>query len=226
MVEAIIFDMDGVIIDSERYWQQDEFWFIKKLIPSWSQSDQQKIVGLHLTDIYELLSANYDVKIEKGIFIAEIEKIALQIYSKHIQLMPKFIKTIESLRNLKVGLASSAKREWIDIAIQRFGLSSYFDVTLSAEEVIGPGKPAPDIYLQTAQLLDINPKKCIVIEDSVNGIKAAKSAGMTCVGFRSELNSEMDLSEADLIMNGFGEFDKILENLKILDFKKIKNVGT
>src|SRR5207237_6272674 len=106
-----------------------------------------------------------------------------------------------------VSLASSSPMNWIDIVLDRFHFRSSFAVVVSAEDLPGEGKPSPAIYLLTAQRLGVKPEKCVVIEDSKNGVLSAKSAGMYCIGFRNGFNQEQDLSQADIIVHGFNQLD-------------------
>ena len=91
------------------------------------------------------------------------------------------------------------------MVMDKFSLWGAFDVVVSAEEVNGNGKPAPDIYLYTAQQLGVGPGDCVVIEDSKNGVLSARSAGMFCIGLRNGFNEEQDLSAADVVVEGFEE---------------------
>lgn len=211
-MKAIIFDMDGVIIDSEKYWQQDEFFLIKRLIPAWAEEDQHKIIGLHLDDIYIRLVNDYGLNVSYDDFFEKVNNIAIQIYKDYAQLMPGFFKVIQLLQNaaIPMGIASSSRRNWMDIVLERFKIDQYFDVTVSAQEINGPGKPAPDIYLYTAKKLGVQPNECVVIEDSENGIRSAKAADMYCIGFRNGINDHVNMQIADEVMQGF-------ENFKLLN---------
>ena len=105
----------------------------------------------------------------------------------------------------KLAVASSAKRERIELVLNRFELTSYFDVIVSGYEVSN-SKPHPDIFLKAAEKLKVDPKECIVIEDSANGIRAAKLANMFWIGYNNPISNQ-DLSEADIIINDFNDFD-------------------
>ena len=91
--------------------------------------------------------------------------------------------------------------------LQRFSLRESFKIVVSADELAGEGKPSPAIYLHTAKRLGIRPDRCIAIEDSKNGVLSAKKAEMFCIGFRNGFNDEQDLSNADMIIRHFTEFD-------------------
>ena len=204
-MKAIIFDMDGVILDSELHWKKAELTLFNKLLPKWTKSDQQKIIGLNVHDTYRILANDYGLLLSHTEFIKKVEGIALEVYRKKAELIPEFIDVIKKLKNKKIpiGLASSSLREWIDIVMSRFELARFFDITVSIEDLDMPGKPAPDIYLHTAKKLNIPPHDCVVIEDSSHGVTSAKSASMYCVGLRNGFNKKQDLSLADIEVKGF-----------------------
>jgi HAD superfamily hydrolase (TIGR01509 family) len=110
-------------------------------------------------------------------------------------------------KNIPVALASSSPTSWINIMLDRFSLRDSFKVVVSADELVGQGKPSPAIYLLTATRLGVSSDRCIAIEDSKNGVLSAKNAGMFCIGFRNGFNEEQDLSRADIIIHHFAEFD-------------------
>jgi HAD superfamily hydrolase (TIGR01509 family) len=204
-MKAIIFDMDGVILDSEFHWKKAELTLFQKLLPSWTKADQQKIMGLNVHDTYRKLANDYGLSLAHMEFLSRVEGIALEVYRKKADLMPDFVEFIKNIKSKKIptALASSSLRQWIDIALKRFEIEMYFDFVVSNEDLDVPGKPAPDIYLYTAKKLGIKPADCLVIEDSKNGVMAAKAAGMYCVGFRNGFNKKQDLSSADVEIEGF-----------------------
>jgi HAD superfamily hydrolase (TIGR01509 family) len=136
---------------------------------------------------------------------------ANQIYGQKVSLMPGFQESLSMLRanRVPVALASSSPMSWINIVLDRFDLSHAFDVVVSADELDGRGKPSPAIYLHTASKLGVKPEKCLVIEDSMNGVLSAKNAGMFCVGFRNGFNEEQDISRADIIIHDMAELPAI-----------------
>src|SRR5437868_6145101 len=185
--EAVIFDMDGVIVDSELHWKSLEGYFLQSLVPGWTTSDQRRIIGLSLNNTYRLLRDEYGLSHDEQNFLAQYHAMAAQIYREKAQLIPGFRETLARLmeKDVPLALASSSPRSWIEIALAKFDLRGAFRVVVSAEEVGGRGKPAPDIYLYTAEQLGVKPERCTVIEDSKNGVLSAKNAGMYCVGFRN-----------------------------------------
>jgi len=102
-------------------------------------------------------------------------------------------------RKIKLALASSSSLYLINLILQKMHLKSIFDVVLSGEEVAN-GKPFPDIFIKTAELLNVQPDRCVVIEDSKNGVTAAKNAGMLCIGFKSPNSKNQDINRSDYIV--------------------------
>ena len=208
-MNAVIFDMDGVIVDSEIHWKTLEGYFLQSLIPTWTSADQDKIIGLGVHDLYTLLISQYGLQKTKQQFLELYQEMANKIYGQKVSLIAGFSDLLTTLNknNIPVALASSSPRSWINIMLRRFGLQASFRVVVSADELEGEGKPSPAIYLLTAQRLGVSPTSCIAIEDSKNGVLSAKNAGMFCIGFRNGFNEEQDLSKADMIIHGFAEIE-------------------
>ena len=207
---AILFDMDGVLIDSELIWQAHEAEFIRQFIPKFPLAMQQDLLGRSVRGIYDLLCERFpqetaDIDFEdfmKDYIIFGTE----QVYT-HTSLLPGVRKYLDSLvGTIPLALVSSSPFAWINTTIARHGLESYFTCIVSGEEV-RHAKPAPDIYLLAAERLKIAPDTAVVIEDSANGILAAKAANMAVYGIRNGFNDEQELSKADKIFNDFSLFD-------------------
>jgi HAD superfamily hydrolase (TIGR01509 family) len=203
--QALIFDMDGVIVDSELHWKSLEGYFLQSLIPGWTMQDQGRIIGMSLENLYTMLRDEYGMAESEQAFLEQYHMMAEQIYREKARLLPGFRETLDRLLAMEVplALASSSPRNWIEIVLDKFDLRSAFRVVVSAGEIGGKGKPAPDIYLYTAEKLGVPPGGCIVIEDSKNGVLSAGNAGMYCIGFRNGFNEEQDLSAADVVIDGY-----------------------
>jgi HAD superfamily hydrolase (TIGR01509 family) len=208
-MDAVIFDMDGVIVDSEIHWKTTEGYFLQSLIPTWSMHDQDRIIGLGVLDLYALLVNTYKLQKTKEQFLEIYQEMANEIYGQKVSLIEGFMELLTALNtnSIPVALASSSPTSWINIMLDRFGLRDSFKAVVSADELAGQGKPSPAIYLLAAKHLGVRPGKCIAIEDSKNGVLSAKNASMFCVGFRNGFNDEQDLSKADMIIHRFAEFD-------------------
>jgi len=208
-MDAVIFDMDGVIVDSEIHWKTTEGYFLQSLIPTWNINDQDKILGLGVHDLYALLASTYQLQKTKEQFLELYQEMANVIYGEKVSLIEGFTELLSVLHanHIPVALASSSPWTWINIMIERFNLRESFQAIVSADELEGEGKPSPAIYLLTAKRLGVSPTRCIAIEDSKNGVLSAKNAGMYCIGFRNGFNDEQDLSRADMIIQHFAELD-------------------
>jgi HAD superfamily hydrolase (TIGR01509 family) len=207
-VDALIFDMDGVIVDSELHWKQLEGYFLQSLIPSWTPEDQGRIIGLSIHDLYNMLSREFGLRKSKEEFLELYHGMARDIYNHKVALIPGFLDLLHDLRRngIPTALASSSTLSWIEMVLDRFDLRPMFGVVVSADELEGgEGKPSPAIYLLTAHKLNVQPSGCVVIEDSRNGVLSAKNAGMYCIGFRNGFNDEQDLSAADEIVGSLAE---------------------
>jgi len=204
MERAVIFDMDGVIVDSERQWVQSETSFLKQAIPGWNHADFNKITGMGVKDLYTFLREEYEFPYSFDEFWERNETAGVRVYETMVSLIPGFLELAHDLKGLvQIGLASSSPRRWIEIVLNRFELETLFDSVVSADDVNGVGKPAPDIYLYAADQLKCKPGRCVAIEDSRNGALSAKSAGFRVIGFRNGFNHEQDLSMSDCILEGF-----------------------
>ena len=166
-MDAVIFDMDGVIVDSEIHWKTTEGFFLQSLIPGWSLNDQDKIIGLGVLDLYTLLVDTYHLQKTKDEFLEIYQEMANEIYGKKVSLIDGFTELLTTLNanNIPVALASSSPTGWINIMLERFNLRDSFQVVVSADALEGVGKPSPAIYLLTATLLGVRPESCVAIED-------------------------------------------------------------
>jgi HAD superfamily hydrolase (TIGR01509 family) len=206
--------MDGVIVDSELYWNSKQFQMLKEHMPDWTETNQHKLIGLSVFDTYKYLVAKHNYSRAEEEYMNGVDKIARAIYRNECQLMKGFLEAIKDIKSkeIPIGLASSSKEDWIEIVVDRFNLKPYFDSIVSTEHIDGPAKPAPDIYWHTARQLGVEPENCTVIEDSNHGVTAGKAAGMYVIGFRNGFNQAQDLSSADREIEGYKEFDFVIKN--------------
>lgn len=205
MIDTIIFDMDGVLVDSEKHWAIAETAFLATRIAAPHDEYHSDIVGMSISEIYDHLKSRYNIEMEKMEFLDAYDDMAVDIYNKSSNLLPNVMDFLVLLRNedYTLALASSSPRFWVSMAVERFELEPFFKVTISASDIKCKGKPAPDIYLYTAKQLAKKPRNCLAIEDSRNGVVSAKRAGMKCIGLRNGFNEEQDLSRADLVVDNF-----------------------
>lgn len=212
MIKAILFDMDGVLINSEYHWNKIEYNLLKNWVSRWNREKHLKIIGKTVDDIFIYLKREHSLSISKAEFMAKYDEIAFDIYRNKVTIYPGVIEVLQTARNknIKIGLCTSSPFNWTDIVLKRFKLYQYLDKVITSNSLKGRGKPFPDIYLQICKELNVSQKECIVIEDSENGISAAKSAGMFCIGFRNGFNNDHNLKKADLIIKDIKELNLIL----------------
>jgi HAD superfamily hydrolase (TIGR01509 family) len=196
--DAVFFDMDGVVVDSEPHWIEYE---TEQIFPAIEESVAiNEIMGMNVEDLYEYLDGEYTISIDRSEFLSLYDDVALQVYAA-ADPMPRFDEIIESIE-VPIGLVTSSPTRWIDMVFDRFELHDTFDVVASAEEV-EHGKPAPDVYLRAASELAIEPENCLAIEDSTNGVRAASRADMTVVAYGDP--SEEAISTADAVAKNSDE---------------------
>lgn len=205
MKKVIIFDMDGVLIDSEpEYLKMNEKLF-KGLGVDMQRDNYHTFVGMSSKKMWTLIRNDFNLSYNVD-ELMEMEKNSMfEILNSAVIRNP--IDGITALlntlirKNYILSVASSSARKNIDLVLNRFNLKKYFKFVISGEDIKN-GKPEPDIFNKVAEKFTTLPDKCFVIEDSANGVTAAKKAGMKCIGFKNALSSQ-DLSKADLIVDNF-----------------------
>jgi sugar-phosphatase len=210
MIEAVIFDMDGLLIDSEPLWQQAEIAIFKQvdiiLIPSMCMQTK----GLRIDEVVEYWYKKYpwDKLSKKQVEEAIVDKLIELICTEGKGLIGvndaiAYVKT----KDVKIALASSSSYKIIHAALEKLNLTDTFEIIYSAEcETLG--KPHPGVYLTTAKKLGVSPQNCLALEDSLNGVLAAKAAQMKCIAIPeiSEYHNQK-----------FAIADMVLESLQQLD---------
>lgn len=209
--KAIIFDKDGVIIDTKPIHYEVLQSFLKEMGLHITEEEYNHSCGITSIELFKRLNSKFNTNYDINTMVDKFQRKYINTIRENTNIKP--IKNVDVLikklyeNKFKLAVASSAKREKIDLVLNRFGLADYFNAIVSGYEV-NNSKPHPDIFLKAAEKLGVDPKECIVIEDSTNGIKAAKAANMFCVGYNNPISNQ-DLSEADMIINDFIDFDCI-----------------
>lgn len=207
MLKAIIFDMDGVIIDSEPLHFEVEKALAEKLGGKLDDDLHETFVGTTDYSMWDKLKKMFDfqpsveeiVELKKEMFVERIDE---------VKLMDNFRELVSSMydEGYPMAVASSNNRKIVDMIIEKFDLVKYMKFVISGEEV-DKGKPDPEIFLTAAKKMNVEAEDCLVIEDATSGVKAAKAAGMKCVGLKNPDHGNQDLSEADLIINNLNELN-------------------
>jgi mannitol-1-/sugar-/sorbitol-6-/2-deoxyglucose-6-phosphatase len=207
--EAVIFDMDGVLIDSEPLWKiamEEVFYSLGSKL---KKEDFQKTVGLRIDEVvhfwnnHEKWGVENEHDVEEAIIVKMIELI-----SKNATPLSGVIETLTFLKNsgLKIGLGTSSSNRLIQVVLSELNITHFFDFTHSAEKEAF-GKPHPAVYLTVAQQLNVSPHNCLVIEDSFNGVIAGLAAKMKVVCIPEKTHfSNPRLSVADFHFSTMNEF--------------------
>jgi HAD superfamily hydrolase (TIGR01509 family) len=180
-VRAVIFDLDGVIIDSEPVWEDVRRRFVAERGGQWLPDSQERLMGMSTTEWADYLAAEVGVPMSPAEIAAGVIDRMVQRYDAALPLIPGAVEAVRRLQqHWPLGLASSSPRRLIDAVLTAAGLGDAFGVTLSTEEV-ARGKPSPDVYLEVAGRMGVDPADAVAIEDSSNGLRAAIAAGMRAV---------------------------------------------
>jgi HAD superfamily hydrolase (TIGR01509 family) len=181
MIEAVVFDLDGVLVDSEPVWEQVRRQFVAEHGGHWAPDAQQRLMGMSTPEWARYLSQELGAGLPAETVAAEVIGQMQARYRDQVPLMPGAAQAVRRLAaRWPLGLASSSPPVLIDAALDGAGLRDCFAVTMSTEQV-AHGKPAPDIYLAVTQELGHRPRRCAAVEDSANGLRSAAAAGLRVI---------------------------------------------
>ncbi len=202
MIDAVVFDLDGVLLDSEGLWDEVREGLARERGGRWHDRAQADMMGMSSREWSAYMHERIGLRESPEEINAEVVRRMLERYTRELPLIPGAVEAVERLAaRWPLGLASSSNRELIDAALEAAGLTPCFRVTVSSEEV-ERGKPAPDVYLEGARRLGVAPERCAAIEDSQNGIRAAKAARMRVIAIPNRRFSppEEVLAEAAAVL--------------------------
>jgi HAD superfamily hydrolase (TIGR01509 family) len=181
VIDAVVFDLDGVIIDSEQLWDEVREGLAHERGGRWSEQAQADMMGMSSTEWSRYLHDVVGLPEPPEEINRQVVRRMLERYSEQLPLIDGAVDAVERLAaHWPLAVASSSNRELIDRVLAVSGLAPYFKATVSSEEV-ERGKPAPDVYLEAARRLEVEPSQTVAIEDSANGIRSAHAAGMHVV---------------------------------------------
>jgi HAD superfamily hydrolase (TIGR01509 family) len=181
VIEAVVFDLDGVILDTEELWNEARAGLARERGGRWSDRAQADMMGMSSTEWSRYLHNVVGVRDPPEEINREVVQRMIARYQERLPLIDGAVDAVKRIAaRWPLALASSSNRELIDRALEISGLAPYFRVTVSSEEV-ERGKPAPDVYLRAARRLGVEAERCAAIEDSANGVRSAHAAGMLVV---------------------------------------------
>lgn len=181
VVEAIVFDLDGVLVDSDHIWHEVRERLARERGGRWTDRSEADMMGMSSTEWSQYLHDVVGLAETPRELNDEVVRRMLVRYAEELPLIDGAADAVGRLRaSYRLAVASSSNRELIDGVLDAAGLADLFEVTVSSEEV-PRGKPAPDVFLEAARRLEVAPERCAAIEDSANGIRAAHAAGMRVV---------------------------------------------
>ncbi len=210
MIEAVVFDLDGVIVDSEHVWNDARAELARERGGRWHEGAQREMMGMssrewsrYMHDVVRLREPPEEIS-------AEVVRRLERIYRERLPLVDGAVEAVERLTAFwPLALASSSNREIIELALELSGLVRCFRVTVSSEEV-ARGKPSPDVYLEAARRLGVSPSVCAAVEDSHAGIRSARAAGMRVVAIPNPRfpPDEDALAAADVVLTSIRELTR------------------
>jgi HAD superfamily hydrolase (TIGR01509 family) len=213
---AVIFDMDGVLIDSPKYIWESFNILVKPYGIHFNDSDIKKYLGKSLQDQIVEWKKDYNVDVgDFKDFSSKALTLQMELISKNIKTDEDLLKLLKELKNNNVpmGVGTSSTKDRAHKIISFLNIDEYFTTIVTSEDV-KEHKPNPHIFLEVAKRLNISPENCIVIEDARDGIIAAKNGNMKSIGYLTNLNNTELLSDADMIINNFSKIS--YEELKTL----------
>ncbi len=181
MIDAVVFDMDGILIDSERVWDDVREQLSRERGGSWHEGAQRDMMGMSSVEWSRYMHERLGLRESPGEIDAEVVRRMQIRYRESLPVLPGAAEAVKRVGTVfTLGLASSSNRPLIELALELMGIEQWFRVTVSSEEV-ERGKPAPDVYLEAARRLGVDPSRSAAVEDSHNGILSAHAAGMRVI---------------------------------------------
>ncbi len=207
MIDAVVFDLDGVIVRTEEVWDDVRERYIRERGGRYDDRAQRAMMGMSSLEWSQFIHEELGVALTPEQISGDVVELMIERYREELPLIDGAVEAVARLaERWTLGVASSSNRELIDAVLELSGLGRCFRATVSSEEV-ARGKPSPDVYLEAARRLGVPAARCAAIEDSHSGIRSAKSAGMRVIAIPNESfpPDEEALAQADVVLGSIGE---------------------
>ena len=207
MIRAVVFDLDGVILQTEEVWDEVRGRYVVDRGGRYDEAAQRAMMGMSAPEWSRYLAGDLGVPGTPEQISADVVRLMEARYREHLPLIPGAVEAVERLASrYALGLASSSNRPLIDAALSLSGLDRFFAATVSSEEV-ARGKPAPDVYLEAVRRLGVKPAECAAVEDSHSGIRSAAAAGMRVIAIPNPSfpPDPEALEQADVVLDSITE---------------------
>jgi HAD superfamily hydrolase (TIGR01509 family) len=207
LIDAVVFDMDGVIVDSEQVWDEVRERYTRESGGTYTDSATRDMMGMSSLEWSRYMAEVLGVPGTPEEINAAVVERMLERYGENPPLIPGAVEAVRRCaERWPLAVASSSNPELIDVVLDAAGLRDLIRVAVSSQEV-ARGKPAPDVYLEAARRLGVDPQRCVAVEDSQNGIRSAKSAGMRVIAVPNPHfpPDEEALADADVVLRSIRE---------------------
>ena len=207
---AVVFDLDGVLIESERVWDTARQEVVRDRGGTWHDSATTDMMGMSSKEWSSYMHDRLGVPMEPAEINDAVVERAASAYEAHLPLLPHAAETVRELATRwSLGVASSSNRPIIELVLERAGVRACFGAIVSSEEV-ERGKPAPDVYLEATRRMEVDPMCTAAVEDSTNGLLAARAAGMRVIAIPNDAHppAEEGLEAADVVLHSIEELNK------------------
>jgi len=208
MIKAIIFDMDGVLVNTTQYARQTANLILKKNKINFSEEEFKEYVGVSTRDRVNLWNKKFGTDIDVEQFSKDFISTQFELMKDELKENKEILSVITNLKkqNLKVAVATSSLMEKAEKILHFLGIFDLLDILITADDIQNH-KPDPEIYLKTAEKLNVSPEECVVIEDSIKGILAGKNANMKVLALKTKLFTSDDLQVADKIIEKLSDIE-------------------
>lgn len=207
-MKAVIFDMDGVLIDSEPQHLEADVLTLAKYNVNLDPESLRGFTGMDNIKFFSRIIKDYNLNVTPEELLSLKDTILIESYRNKLVLVPfinEMYNELKNLDNIKFAIASSSSRELVSFVIKNLKWEQFIDTSVAGDEVV-EAKPNPSIFLKAAELLNVEPHECLVIEDSEHGVQAAISAGMKVIGFINPNSGKQDLKMASEVVENLKDF--------------------